>query len=96
MREDEDPKLIVDKIVPIEELSDTPQMLYIKLNSTQEEKLREVLEVLKENSGGSKVCIYFEDMRKKTYPKGIHGVKISENVLDKLRNLAGNENIALN
>ena len=84
-------KLVASKIEPpnVKE----KKTLYIKVLSTDNEKIKKLKELLEEYEGNENIVLYFADIKKKTVPKGIHGVDISEMLLDELADIVEKENI---
>lgn len=96
MKDEEDAKIIVDIIQPIEKfISDCKyRPLYIKLNSNNTKKIEDIKNVLRQYKGTSKIYFYFEDLKKLTLPTDLIGIEISGTLLGTLINLIGKENVA--
>lgn len=84
-------KLIASKIENPN--TDEKKTLYIKISSKETEKIQKVLDLLEEYKGNSGIILYFEDIKKKTAPKGIYGVEISDIFLDELAEIVNKDNI---
>ncbi|MCM1487110.1 MAG: DNA polymerase III subunit alpha [Firmicutes bacterium] len=103
LREEENPKLIVNSIEAAREPAETEKTasprdnrtLYIKLSSMETDCLGEIYNILWKNQGEAKVKLCFEDTRKVTRPKGIEGVKIAKELMKKLEEICGKGNIIL-
>ncbi|MCM1055191.1 MAG: hypothetical protein NC394_06685 [Bacteroides sp.] len=93
-RDDDDPKLIVHSIEPAVELAET-KTLYIRLPSEREEISDEAKGLLSDNPGRDSVRLCFEDTRKTAVPKGISGVKIAKELVEKLEKICGKSNILI-
>lgn len=69
--------------------------LYVKLGSSEKEKIDKVMSLCSSNQGGGKVTFFFEDIKKYVKPRNITGVNITENLLEQLIKIVGMGNIAL-
>lgn len=95
-RDEENPKLIVNSIEEAKEQEQREdKTLYIKLSSMEADCLKEVYKHLWKNQGSTKVKLCFEDTKKVTRPKGIEGVKIAKELMQKLEEICGKGNIIL-
>lgn len=101
-KEDEDAKLLLNRAERVTEYAShsrgrpsSSDTLYVRLSSAEQGVLAGVMTALEAFPGTTPVLIYFEDRKKLTSPKGIDGIKLSENLLEHLRNLAGNENVVV-
>lgn len=95
-RDEENPKLIVNSIEEAKEQEQREdKTLYIKLSSMETDCLKEVYKHLWKNQGSTKVKLCFEDTKKVTRPKGIEGVKIAKELMQKLEEICGKGNIIL-
>lgn len=93
-REEDDPKLIVNSIEPAVEPA-REKILYIKLSSEKSDILSRVYALLQGSAGNGEVRLCFEDTRKTAKPKGISGVKIAKELVDKLEEICGKSNIMI-
>lgn len=93
-REEDDPKLIVNSIEPAVEAANE-KTLYIKLNSDDEKTLGEVYGLISANRGDCGVKLCFGDTRSTAKPKGISGVKIAKELVEKLEKICGKGNILI-
>lgn len=95
-RDEENPKLIVNSIEEAKETEPREdKTLYIKLSSIETDSLEKVYRLLWKAQGGTKVKLCFEDTKKVTRPKGIEGVKIAKELMQKLEEICGKGNIIL-
>ena len=96
-KDDEPPKIIAEDIESLEfyESSLSDKAVWLKLNSTEKQKINDIVMCSKKNKGQSKVYFYFDDIKKKTMHKGITGVKITNDFLIQLSEILGDENIAV-
>lgn len=67
--------------------------LYIKISSSESQKIEQILNLLEEYEGNDNIVLYFDDIKKKTVPKGIRGVQICDMLLEELTDIVGKENI---
>lgn len=68
--------------------------LYIKVTEDNEQRLEEALDFLGENRGGDRVCVYYQQTGKLYSPKGL-GVRAEAEVVERLRSIMGDGNVAL-
>lgn len=94
-KDDEDPKLLINSIEPAEAFRDSDKTLFIKLTSAKDERLTEILNLLRAFKGNVPVRLCFEDTRKTVEPKGVTGVKNDEKFIDRLEQICGKGNIIL-
>lgn len=93
-REEDDPKLIVNSIEPAVELPEE-KTLYIKLKTDETVLLERIYSLLSKNTGSGSVKFCFEDTRTTSRPKGISGVKIAKELVEKLEEICGKSNILI-
>jgi len=97
-KDEEDAKLIVDKVSLADDFVESCKRmnLCIRLSSKDEIVLQKVLEILKTDggNGASKVCFYFDDLKKLASHKSSPEIVISTGLLDKLFKAIGEDNIA--
>ncbi len=96
-KEDEPPKIIAEDIVSLESFDNSfkDKVLWLKLNSSDKQKINDIVKCSRENKGQSKVYFYFDDINKKTMHKEITGVKITNEFLIQLTDILGEDNIVL-
>ena len=92
--DEDDPKLIVNSIEIAKEPSEE-KILYIKLKSDETDLLGRIYQLLLNHKGSDDVKLCFEDTRKTAKPKGISGVKIAKELVDKLEEICGKSNILI-
>lgn len=92
--DDDDPKLIVNSIEPARELKEE-KILYIRLSSGESDMLERIYRILLDYKGIDDVKLCFEDTRKTAKPKGISGVKIAKELVEKLEEICGKSNILI-
>ena len=94
-REDEDPKLIANTLERADDIPNNPSTLYIRIFSDQSDILEQTYRILWQNRGDTVVKLCFDDTRKTARPKGIAGVKISNELLSRLEKVCGKDNIIM-
>lgn len=94
---DDSPKLIIEKIVTAEQFLDScrKMKLYIRCLSTDEEKVRKILDICGKYPGSGKIVLYFRDTGKQLSPKSITGIRLCTEIVTELYTAAGRENVAL-
>lgn len=94
MQDEKDPKVIVSHLVEADSL---PKLttLNIRLSDKDDPKIPQLMQLLSQHPGSDEVRFYLADTKKLVRPKGIQGVKLDENLLSRLRKIAGNENVNL-
>lgn len=97
IKEDEAPKIIAEEIESLDffEASLKNKSLWLKLKSSDKQKINEIVVCSRNNIGQSKLIFYFDDINKKTMHKEIAGIKITNNFLTQIKNIVGEENIAV-
>ena len=85
--EDEAPNIIAEEIESLDffEASLKNKSLWLKLKSSDKQKINEIVVCSRNNIGQSKLIFYFDDINKKTMHK----------VLTQIKNIVGEENIAV-
>ena len=94
---DDAAKLIIEQIFDadsyirhIEEMS-----LYVKCCSYEKDKIHQILDICTENTGKSRLVLYFQDINKIVSPKIISGVMVNQKLYNSISAITGSENIAL-
>ena len=97
LREDEEPKVLANRLVAVEELSAGPGQfcLYVKLNSADDRRIPAVLELLREYPGEEEVRFYFASDGKYHYPPGRIRVRTGDGLPERLTALLGEQNVAV-
>ncbi|MCT4662975.1 MAG: DNA polymerase III subunit alpha [Tissierellales bacterium] len=95
IHEEDEAKLICDKIAPLESVNDTEQKLYVKISPIEQDKRVMLLkETLKRHRGNSPVYIYFEKLKRVVKTDSEFFVDLEdENLIIELKNLLGTENV---
>lgn len=94
-KDEENVKLIINTVEAVTDSGDEGKTLYIKLNSEEADRLEQVYRLLWSMKGGMQVKLCFEDTKKTFRPKGIYGVKNAKDLLSKLEEICGKDNILI-
>jgi len=81
LREDEEAKILVDKLIPIGDFNLPDTTLFLKFNSRNDKRLPDVLALCEKYKGETEVKLYFADEKKYCYPK----VRIKTSLCEDLR-----------
>ncbi len=97
IKEDEAPKIIADDIESLDsfESSLENKTVWVKLKSSDKQKINEIVAASQSSRGKSKMIFYFEDIKKKTIHKDVRSVKITNDLLLSLERILGIENVAV-
>ena len=96
VKDEEDVKILVKSLERAENLRVSEySALYININSSETDKMRTVIEILRRFEGAEKVRLCFSDTREVRIPNEPKGVNITKELLDSLTNLCGKANIKL-
>ncbi len=69
LREDEEAKILVEKLIPIGEFKPQSTTLFLKFNSQGDKRINDVLRLCESYKGNTEVKLYFADEKKYCYPK---------------------------
>lgn len=94
-KDEENIKLIINAVEAVTDSGDEGKTLYIKLNSEEADRLEQVYRLLWSMKGEMQVKLCFEDTKKTFRPKGIYGVKNAKDLLSKLEEICGKDNILI-
>ncbi len=81
LREDEEPKILVEKLIPVGEFIPPSTTLFLKFNSQNDKRINDVLSLCEKYKGETQVKLYFSDENKYCYPK----VRIKTSVCEELK-----------
>lgn len=97
IKEDESPKIIAEEIESLDlfENSLNNKTVWLKLKSSDKQKINDIVKCSQINKGQSKVMFYLEDIKKKTMHKEISGIKITNDYLIELAGIIGEDNIVV-
>ena len=95
MREGENAKLIANEIKFFHELNQKPQTLWLKIKTGQDVDERSIIDTLESHSGDVPVNIYYEYSKKSIKLKPDYWVYINDILIKRLKNLLGDECVAL-
>ncbi len=96
LKDDEEPKIIADNIVSAENYVRAcfNKTLYLRLDSREDKVLERVKTLVCSASGDTKLRFYFSDLKKSVALKDCPSIACSENLLEKLSDIIGKENVA--
>ncbi|MCC8191950.1 MAG: DNA polymerase III subunit alpha [Ruminococcus sp.] len=94
IKDDEDPKLIIESVAPADEFEKLLH-LWIRFPSFDENKVSECMNALNKSTGDMKAVFYFADSKKRLSPKSLSGVSLDEQMLTKLKRIAGEGNVKI-
>lgn len=89
--DEDEPKIIVDKILPLKKESDTK--LYLRVQNYDKNNIRNIKDVLSQYPGDSPVYIYIEKMKKKIIAEREYWININDELIENLKNIVGKDNI---
>ncbi len=93
--DDDKKRLLVNSVFDVKLLHLDKKMLIIKLKSKNCKEMRNVLKILEQNPGNCLVKFFIDNEKLYYTNKFLSHVNISENLLEKLREIVGNESIKL-
>lgn len=96
----DDAKIIAEGIISAEMFSErlknsTAQSLYIRCSGKDRELLKKLTDICAAYSGKTGIIFYLYDMNKKVQPKKISGVSVTEELLERLTDICGQDNVVL-
>lgn len=96
IRDDEEPKVIADEILPLEGflLKCKNSDLCVRVKSDNKQSVSNIKEYALANQGDKNLYFYFMDTKKMFLLKGINGFKITEENVRGLQDLIGGDNVA--
>lgn len=94
LKDDEDPKLIIESILPADEFEKL-LCLWIRFPSYNEKSLKECMDILSSVNGDMKAVLYFEDTKKRLSPKQLSGVSVNIDLINRLKRTYGDNNIKI-
>lgn len=95
IKDEEDPKLLVDTIIRADEFVDSlkNRSICVKLSSNDKEKIESLRELSRKYDGDSKLFVWLEDVKKLTALKGATTLGLSAESLSELQRLFGTDNV---
>lgn len=96
----DDAKIIAEGIISAEMFSEklknsAAQSLYIRCSGKDREQLKKLTDICAAYSGKTGIIFYLYDMNKKVQPKKISGVSVTEELLERLADTCGQDNVVL-
>lgn len=102
VEEDKDPKILVNAVFKPNTTVTHPQSnkkkrigLFLKFTSKNDERIAECRRLLENNAGQMPLYFYYDDVKKYELLGKNHCVSINYDVINKLKNILGNENVAV-
>lgn len=96
IKDDEEPKIIADEMLPISQFENRckKKTLCLKINSTHKEIIQNLKKFLVGKNGEGKLLVYLDDLKKLTTLKGFENIEINEFNLEQLTRIVGEKNLA--
>lgn len=96
----DDTKIIAEGIISVEHFEDklknsAAQSLYIRCSGKDRDLLKKLTDICAAYSGKTGIIFYLYDMNKKVQPKKISGVSVTEELLERLSDICGQDNVVL-
>lgn len=96
----DDAKIIAEGIISAEMFSErlknsAAQSLYIRCSGKDRDLLKKLTDICAAYSGKTGIIFYLYDMNKKVQPKKISGVSVTEELLERLADICGQDNVVL-
>ncbi len=107
LREDEEPKLLLEKVFPISEYKkpvnekrEAPKIpggkkLFIKMGTKNKSTLEHTLSILKNYTGDTPVVIYIADTKERLFVPGEYFVSLNDGLIEELSAFFGEENVKI-
>ncbi|HIR60473.1 MAG TPA: hypothetical protein IAB37_02700, partial [Candidatus Faecivivens stercoravium] len=93
IQEDKEPSVILQNVHPADTLYMGGKTVNIQVASENDPKIPSLLRALARYPGPDEARFFFADRRKLARPRGITGVMAEEELLRKLRGIAGADNV---
>ena len=94
-REDEEPKILCNSVIPINEMRENDKKVYLKFELGKDYLLERLKPVFAENKGNSPVYIHIEETKKTVVAPKEMWVKISDDLIEKITKIVGEGNIVV-
>lgn len=93
IREDEEPKLLCEKVTPIDAMENIPKMIFIKIPDKNNDAILKIQSAASSFKGNVNVCFYIESTKERlNVPKELRLCGSNECILE-LKRLFGKENV---
>ena len=93
VQEDEDTKLIAEEILPIEEVM-SDKKIYVKVSDFHNSSKVQMIERLTKSTGNAKLYFY-DEKSGKTMVKDNQNIDFNLDIIKKLQDIAGKENVKI-
>ncbi|MBQ4515374.1 MAG: DNA polymerase III subunit alpha [Clostridia bacterium] len=94
-REDEEPKILLNTVTPINEVKENDKKVYIKFALGKDYLLERIKPILAQHRGNSPVYIHIEETRKTAVAPRNLWVSTSDELTEKIAEIIGKENIVV-
>lgn len=94
-REDEEPKILCNTVMPITEARESGEKLYLRFPLGKDYLLERIKPILAANAGKSPVCIHVEETRRTAVAPRELWVCITDELMEKIGEIIGAENVAV-
>lgn len=89
LREDEEAKILVEKLIPTGDFKPTITTLFLKFNSVNDKRIADVLKLCEKYKGDTDVKLFFADEKKYCYPKVRIKTSLTEDLKAALNEILG-------
>jgi len=93
IREDEEPKLLCEKVIPIEAMENIPKTIYIKIQEKNKEMLSKLQNTVKSFRGDVNVCLYVETTKERLNVPENMRLSGTKECIAELKHAFGEENV---
>ena len=97
LKDEEDPKILADAVLPIEEriLGLSKKSICLRLNSGDKELIAAVREYISQHPGAARAEVWLGDLKKLTSLRGAQGISLTADTISGLIKLLGQQNVRL-
>ncbi len=87
--EDQPSKVICESITPYDKIENSEKTLWLKLSKDSNTTTEDIMNILRDHKGNSRVIVYVEETKKKLYAGADNYVKIDDMLVDRLTEMLG-------
>lgn len=97
VKDDEDPKILADRVTTIEAMMDelSKKTVCLRLRSDEKDRINELRKICSLNAGNNKLQVYLSDIGKLTVLRGAETIEVSGRTLSELIKAFGQQNVRL-
>ena len=95
LREDEEPKLICDKVMLLDLIGESYEKLFVRIKTRDDEKMNKIVAICSEAKGDIGVIIYIEDKKKKMAASQKYNIAATKVQMEHFIDEFGAENVKL-